>query len=268
MPQWAQGSGGGRRGGGFRGGWWLVARWRPQVGGGPHTLAAGTNERRVFSHHSGGQAALSVSESSGSARMAAAATSDASRDEIRITILGRTCCAAGMATSVRRRHMVKPMPPKMPTMARCSLDIPAGREARLSLAASSEKAKMPTGLPSSSPAPMPSAGATEAAEAALAAAVAATEALAAGMAPRGTAVLARAKRGMMKKVDRGDSRSTARWLTSSRRPSLCAYCARVEMQNAANTPAMSALTPERSKQYQSAAPPVAKTRRSEASVRP
>ena len=54
---------------------------------------------------------------------------------------------------------------------------------------------MPKGLPSNSPSPTPAAGP----------ALAATAPAEEKMPPRGTAVLARAKTGMMKKVERGDS---------------------------------------------------------------
>eukprot|EP00967_Tisochrysis_lutea_P062758 scaffold80705_cov24-Tisochrysis_lutea.AAC.2 len=127
---------------------------------------------------------------------------------------------------------------------------------------------MPKGLPIRRPAPMPRAGATDAAVAALAAAAAAAEALAVAAEPRGTAVFARAKRGMMKKVEMGERRRTARCMRSSCSPFGPVYFARVEMQKAANTPAMSALTPDRSRQYHRTAPPAAKARRSDASVRP
>jgi len=74
-----------------------------------------------------------------------------------------------------------------------------------SFADRSENAKIPRGFPISRPAPMPNAGPTDASAAVLAAATAAAEAPAPAEEPRATAVLARAKSGMIKNVEIGDS---------------------------------------------------------------
>merc|ERR1711938_136019 len=96
---------------------------------------------------------------------------------------------------------------------------------------------------------------------------------------------------MMPKVERGERRTTARWVSASETPDGAVCCARVEMQKAASTPtltpeevggetpfatptrrtsspAMSALMPARSRQYHRAAPPAANAFRSEEPVRP
>jgi len=41
-----------------------------------------------------------------------------------IEFMGQRTWLSGIATSVSRRHMVKPMPPRRPTMPRCVLFIP------------------------------------------------------------------------------------------------------------------------------------------------
>mmetsp|Transcript_25367 Transcript_25367/g.81423 ORF Transcript_25367/g.81423 Transcript_25367/m.81423 type:complete len:286 (+) Transcript_25367:242-1099(+) len=193
--------------------------------------------------------------------MQPAAAREATSEERRTTSLGVPRIGGGSATSVRSKHIVKPTPPSSPTMPRCRLLIPAGSDATPNRDASSDAPKMPSGFPSSRPAPMPAAGASDAcAKAAAAAPVAG--------APSGTAVFASAKRGMMPKVERGERRTTARWVSASETPDGAVCCARVEMQKAESTPAMSALMPARSRQYHRAAPPAANAFRSEEPVRP
>lgn len=121
--------------------------------------------------------------------MARAPRAAATPELMRTASLGMVCSEAGNETSVSKRHMVKPIPPSIPTMPTCRLVIPFGKVAKPSLTASRVKAAMPTGLPSSRPRPMPYAGAKAAAAAAP---------------PSTTAVLARAKRGMIPKVERGE----------------------------------------------------------------
>mmetsp|Transcript_12929 Transcript_12929/g.29763 ORF Transcript_12929/g.29763 Transcript_12929/m.29763 type:complete len:225 (-) Transcript_12929:736-1410(-) len=157
---------------------------------------------------------------------------------------------AGSATSVRSRHMVKPMPPSKPTMARWSLDMPAGIRHKPLLAASHVKPKIPSGLPRSSPAPMPKATAAEAAAVAAAPAV---------EAPNWTAVLARAKSGIITNAESGSSLEMARSDTDSSSPPAVRTFARVETHSAATTPATSALTPARSKHHHRPTPPAAKS---------
>mmetsp|Transcript_69546 Transcript_69546/g.115548 ORF Transcript_69546/g.115548 Transcript_69546/m.115548 type:complete len:232 (+) Transcript_69546:742-1437(+) len=145
-------------------------------------------------------------------------------------------------------------------MARCRLDIPLGKVAMLSCLASHVKPKMPSGFPIRSPAPIPAAGATDAAAPAAAAAPPEDES--------GTAVFASAKSGMMMKVLSGDSQLMVRVATDSLVPSAFCAMARVERHNAAMTPATSALTPARSRHHHRPVPPSANSRRSELPERP
>mmetsp|Transcript_4844 Transcript_4844/g.10272 ORF Transcript_4844/g.10272 Transcript_4844/m.10272 type:complete len:216 (+) Transcript_4844:831-1478(+) len=174
----------------------------------------------------------------------------------RIEIFGSVERAGGMATSVRRRHMVKPMPPSMPTIPRWRKSMPCGSLAMPRRSASQVNKKIPRGLPMSSPAAMPRAGAIEvAAAAAEAAEVAPAD-------PRRTAVFASAKRGITIKEVKGASRRIARSVrgSASFAPS-GATIVRVEMHSAASTPATSELTPARSKQYHKPTAPAPKTLR-------
>mmetsp|Transcript_20984 Transcript_20984/g.44252 ORF Transcript_20984/g.44252 Transcript_20984/m.44252 type:complete len:277 (+) Transcript_20984:375-1205(+) len=182
-------------------------------------------------------------------RIASAPSTDESADALRITNLGSACTLDGSATSVSSKHMVKPMPPKSPTMPRCLFDMPEGMLHMPQRTASHVKPKMPSGLPSSSPAPMPMAGVAEVAPALAAA-------------PSLTAVLASAKSGMMKKALSGTRRPMARCATDSILPAAVCIVALVERQRAARTPATSALTPARRRQYQREMPPAEKIFRS------
>jgi len=58
--------------------------------------------------------------------MASAEMPAAAAELRRMDIFGRVCIVAGIATSVSRRHMVKPIPPSMPTIPRWLLRMPLG----------------------------------------------------------------------------------------------------------------------------------------------
>mmetsp|Transcript_4075 Transcript_4075/g.13660 ORF Transcript_4075/g.13660 Transcript_4075/m.13660 type:complete len:215 (-) Transcript_4075:730-1374(-) len=155
--------------------------------------------------------------------------------------LGSGASGADMDTSVRRRHMVKPMAPSKETANRDRLFIPSGRLATPNFSASQVKPKMPMGFPMSRPPAIPSAG------------MAALDATVPKAWPTGTAVLARANTGMIRKVASGESLPTRRWAKASP-----LYMARVEMHRPTTTPAMSAETPAFMSAHQRATPPTAK----------
>ena len=116
--------------------------------------------------------------------MTAAETDAARADAASTESLGIVCIAVGSATSQSKRHIVNPMPPSMPTTPRCFRFIPEGSLAMPSLSASQVNPKMPSGLPMTRPAAMPTAGVMEAAEAAAAAAAALAAAAAAAAVSR------------------------------------------------------------------------------------
>mmetsp|Transcript_30457 Transcript_30457/g.61996 ORF Transcript_30457/g.61996 Transcript_30457/m.61996 type:complete len:316 (-) Transcript_30457:485-1432(-) len=171
---------------------------------------------------------------------------EAAMQAILLSVLVRP---AGIACSMRKMHMVNPMPPRRPTTPRCVFVIPSGMSARPSFTASHVDPMMPSGLPIDNPRKIPEAtfatcffAATVAPP--LAAAVAAAKA--AGP-TTGMAVFARANRGMMASAQIGFHRR-------ARRCTISVSSFEANTQRPARTPAISAFTPARKRQYQSAAP--------------
>mmetsp|Transcript_21879 Transcript_21879/g.48035 ORF Transcript_21879/g.48035 Transcript_21879/m.48035 type:complete len:283 (-) Transcript_21879:852-1700(-) len=184
--------------------------------------------------------------------MAAAAVPATALAAITASLASRMASGVAVSASVmRKRHMVKPTPASSPHTSRCFSSMPSGQLAMPALMDARLKAVMPSGLPSSSPAAMPTATGC------------CTRALIMLMS-MATAVLARAKRGMTISAVYGSS-LWMRWSISvgfmsgsSGSASEAGGAGAVPgMASAATTPAMSALTPEHSRQYHSATPPTA-----------
>jgi hypothetical protein len=118
----------------------------------------------------------------------------------------------------------------------------------------SEKATMPSGLPTNSPSAMPCA-------------TGALSSVASEEAESATAVLASAKMGITSSDVHGDSAWCSRSSSVSASASAPAASAGVGSAMAVTTPAMSALMPPRSRQYHSATPATAYSGRSASRAR-